>query len=88
MDDTDDGRTIIVKRITGKGTLSGLLEVIRRELMAGCGIRFGTDDYKVVNRICAMADRMGGTVEISYGDGFELEGVQVLPAPEPSIARH
>jgi hypothetical protein len=35
-----------------------------------------------------LADRMGGNVEINYGSGFELEGVQVLPAPDPSTAQH
>ena len=52
-------------------------------LLTGVGMRFATGDYDVVNRICALADRMGGNVEINYGSGFELEGVQVLPAPEP-----
>jgi hypothetical protein len=87
MDDNDD-KVIPVKRITGSGTLAGLLDVIGNELMTGVGIRFATGDYDVVNRICALADRMGGNVEINYGSGFELEGVQVLPAPEPSTAQH
>jgi len=76
MDGNDD-EVIPVKRITGSGTLAGLLDVIGNELMTGVGIRFATGDYDVVNRICALADRMGGNVEINYGSGFELEGVQV-----------
>ena len=34
-----------MKRITGTGTIAGLLDVIGHELMAGCGIRFATNDY-------------------------------------------
>jgi hypothetical protein len=87
LDDTG-GRLIKVMRIHGKGTLPGLLDVIRNQLMAGNGIVFATDDYAVVNKICAVADRVGGIVEINMGTGWELEGIQVLPPPEPSQARH
>jgi hypothetical protein len=56
--------------------------------MAGNGIRFATDSWDVINKICAVADRMGGVVEIRLDGGCELEGIQVLPAPELSQARH
>ena len=89
MDNTDDGaRYIDIMRIHGSGTLPGLLDVIREQLMAGRGITFATNDWKVVDKICAVADRMGGTVEINLDTGCELEGIQVLPAPEPSRAIH
>jgi len=70
MDNTDDdrGRLIEVKRISGSGTLPGLLDVIRSELMTGCGIRFATDSFDVVTQVCAVADRMGGIVEINLSD--------------------
>jgi hypothetical protein len=86
---TDDGaRYIEVMRIHGSGTLPGLLDCIREQLMAGRRIRFASNDWGVVNKICAVADQMGGIVEINLSTGWELEGVQVLPALEPSQARH
>ena len=85
----DDGaRYIDIMRIHGTGTLPGLLDCIREQHMAGRGIRFATSDWKVVDRICVVADRMGGSVSIDLDPGCELESIQVLPAPEPSQARH
>jgi hypothetical protein len=75
-------------RIHGKGTLPRLLEVVREQLMVGNGIRFATDSFDVANRICALADRMGARPTINIDAEFGLEGIEVLPAPEPSQARH
>jgi hypothetical protein len=82
------GRLIQVMRISGKGSLPGLLDVIRRQLMAGNGISFATDSFDVVNAICATADRMGAEPQINFAEGWVLTGVTVYPAPEPSQARH
>ena len=42
---TDGGRWLEIMRIHGSGTLPGLLDVIRDQLMAGNGIRFATDSW-------------------------------------------
>jgi hypothetical protein len=88
MDDTDSGRTIEVMRIHGSGTFAGLVTVIERQLMEGRGVRYATEDCDVISRLCCLVDRMGGTVEINCDAQFGLEGILILPAREPSTARH
>jgi hypothetical protein len=87
LDDTG-ARYISVMRIHGSGTLPGLLDVIRSRLMARYGIRFATSDWDVLNKICAVADRMGATTTINFSTGWDLEGIEVLPPHEPSQAKH
>src|SRR5262249_53773013 len=67
---------ISITRIEGRGTLPGLCEAVRRELMAGKGVTLATDRYDVVDAICAVSDRMGGTVEIDLGDGSDYKASQ------------
>jgi len=65
VDSTDTDDEIIITRIEGSGTLPGLLDAIRRELMAGNGITLATDRADVVDAICTIADRMGGFVQLN-----------------------
>jgi hypothetical protein len=103
MDDIDDNqppdympggaddtgvRYVQTVNITGKGTFNGLVTIIERKLMEGQGVRFATDSFDVINQLCSVADRMGGTVEINFNAEFTPEGILILPAPEPSTVRH
>jgi hypothetical protein len=85
MMENDD---IEIVKITGTGSLSGLLAFIRDHLMAGRGIRFETDDWEVVNGITGTADRMGSSVTIVLANDGELHGIEAMSAPEPSQAKH
>jgi hypothetical protein len=81
------GKQIEVVRISGSGTLPGLLKFIREHLMAGRGIIHETDDWAVINGITEVADRMGGSVTINLATDGALRGIEALPAPEPSQAQ-
>jgi|SRR6516164_3998527 hypothetical protein len=85
----EDGvRYIDIMRIDGSGTLPSLLKCISEQLMRGRGIRFATNDWGVVSEITRVSDRMGGSVAINLDKGGELQGIEALPAPEPSQALH
>jgi len=89
MDNIDDHtRSLTVRTVTGRGSMHGLLDVIRLELMHGHAVRCPANDPDVVLGLCDLADQMGGTVEVSVDTEFGLESVLMLPAPELSIARH
>jgi hypothetical protein len=85
MENDDDIERV---RITGTGSLPGLLKFIGGHLMAGRGIVFETDDWETINQITLLTDRMGGSITINLAENGELRGIEAMPAPEPSIARH